>query len=266
MNNYGHMTISEFARYTGIKRDNLIFYDKIGLITPELRSENGYRYYTQHQLPTAVLVSSMRELGISIQTIKDYTDQRTPQKMMTLFEHQKQKIDADIQKLQQLRDIMALYTDITAEALHKDITLIQVKYQPQEPVFFGSCLDETQLSSEENMNAFYDYAANHGMALSYPLGVIFSKENLLSGNLESPQQFYFKVSQSPDQFKPAGNYVIGYLQGAYSQTKSLYTRMLDFIASNHLVICGNAYEEYPLSEISVRNEDNYLIQVEIKVE
>lgn len=266
MNHNIYMTISEFAQHTGIKRDNLIFYDKMGLITPELRGENGYRYYTQRQLPTAFLVVSLRELGISIQTIKDYTQQRTPQKMIELFERQKEKIEIEMKTLHQLKGIMELYTDITTKALQEDSASIQIKQRQQEPVFFGPSLDESQSFSEERMNDFYEYAAAHAMALTYPLGIVYSKESLRAGSIPFPEQFYFKVPQSNHQFKPAGTYVVGYLQGSYGQVGELYVRMLDFIEHNHLVICGSAYEEYPLSEFSVQKEDEYLIQVEIMIE
>lgn len=262
------MTISEFARYTGIKRDNLIFYDKIGMISPEFRGENGYRYYTQRQLSTAFLISSLRELGIGIETIKGYTEKRTPLKMLELFKEQERKIDAEIQTLKRLKDMMKLYTDITSDVLQEDITSIQIKQQGCEPLFLGPRLhfQEEQFFLDKSMIEFYDYAAECGMALSYPLGIIFSKENLLERKLGSPQRFYFKMPKSHHQFKPVGRYVVGYMQGEYSQVENLYGRILDFIEANGLVICGDAYEEYPLSEISVRNEEEYLIKVEIMVE
>lgn len=43
------MPIREFARLTGIRPANLRFYDQIGLLSPELRGENGYRYYSRRR-------------------------------------------------------------------------------------------------------------------------------------------------------------------------------------------------------------------------
>ena len=45
-----HMSIKEFSRLTGISRELLRFYDKIGLLTPESRGENNYRYYGFQQI------------------------------------------------------------------------------------------------------------------------------------------------------------------------------------------------------------------------
>ncbi|MHA8138628.1 MerR family transcriptional regulator [Lactobacillaceae bacterium Scapto_B20] len=44
--NDDQMKISEFAKLTGISRENLIFYDQQGLLKPISRGQNGYRYYS----------------------------------------------------------------------------------------------------------------------------------------------------------------------------------------------------------------------------
>ena len=78
MKNKSQMTIKEFSFLTGIKRENLRYYDQIGLLSPEFRGKNGYRYYSQNQLSTAYLIISLREIGIGINEIKRYIDIRTP--------------------------------------------------------------------------------------------------------------------------------------------------------------------------------------------
>ena len=39
------LTISEMAKYAGISRRTLIYYDQIDLFKPAKVGENGYRYY-----------------------------------------------------------------------------------------------------------------------------------------------------------------------------------------------------------------------------
>lgn len=85
MNDLPYMKISEFAKITGIKRANLIFYDQIGLLSPEFRGENEYRFYTHRQLSSAYLISGLRSVGVSIKEIKQYASNRTPLKMIELF-------------------------------------------------------------------------------------------------------------------------------------------------------------------------------------
>ena len=59
MNQKKQLSILEFSRLTGISRDNLRFYDRIGLLCPEQRGENNYRYYARSQLNSCLLYTSL---------------------------------------------------------------------------------------------------------------------------------------------------------------------------------------------------------------
>lgn len=45
-----YFTTGELSQLCKIPRKTLLYYDKLGLITPELVDENGYRYYKRSQL------------------------------------------------------------------------------------------------------------------------------------------------------------------------------------------------------------------------
>lgn len=91
--------------------------DQIGLLSPELRGKNGYRYYTRNQLTTPYLIISLREIGISIDKIKKYIDIRTPEKLFSLFSTQKEHILTEIKKLNRIIEIMQLYVDMASDAI-----------------------------------------------------------------------------------------------------------------------------------------------------
>lgn len=73
MNQKKQLSILEFSRLTGISRDNLRFYDRIGLLCPEQRGENNYRYYARSQLNSAYLISSLRLLEVGLEDIRHYS-------------------------------------------------------------------------------------------------------------------------------------------------------------------------------------------------
>ena len=106
MNQKSTMPIREFARLTGIRPANLRFYDQIGLLSPELRGENGYRYYSRRQLSTAYLISDLRDLGVGLEEIKRYAGERSPQQMLALFGEQDKRIQAEMDRLRAMRELM----------------------------------------------------------------------------------------------------------------------------------------------------------------
>ena len=49
-NRDGLLKISEFSKIAEISRKGLIFYDNIGVFSPEYTAPNGYRYYSHEQI------------------------------------------------------------------------------------------------------------------------------------------------------------------------------------------------------------------------
>ncbi len=65
------MPIGRFSKSCRLTIKALRHYDEIGLLKPAfIEPETGYRYYTQHQAKTAVLINMLRSLDIAIPTIE----------------------------------------------------------------------------------------------------------------------------------------------------------------------------------------------------
>lgn len=264
MKDQPYMPISEFSRLTGIKRENLRYYDQIGLLSPECRGENGYRYYAQGQLSTAYLIYSLRELGISIEEIKKYIDRRTPEKMFSLFNSQKEYILKEMKKLERILEIMGLYVDMAEDALKYEENSINIEYKKKEPIFLGPIISPDSL--DDSVIALYDYAATKGIDLGYPFGTIVSIGNIESKEPVSILQHYFKMDSDHNSHKLEGKYVVLYGRCAYRESDTLYEKLFTFIKENKLRICSHAYEEYPLNELSTKDDKQHCVKIEIMVE
>ena len=55
-----YFTTGELAKLCKIPRKTLLYYDSLGLITPEVIEENGYRYYKRTQLFALELILSFK--------------------------------------------------------------------------------------------------------------------------------------------------------------------------------------------------------------
>jgi DNA-binding transcriptional MerR regulator len=66
------MTIGEFARRSRLSPKALRLYDELGLLPPSrVEDVSGYRYYEAAQLERARMISTLRQLGVSLATIKE---------------------------------------------------------------------------------------------------------------------------------------------------------------------------------------------------
>jgi len=63
------LTIGEFSRICFVTKKTLRHYADIGLLRPEYTAENGYRYYSVDQLRTMLLISRLKNYGLSLPEI-----------------------------------------------------------------------------------------------------------------------------------------------------------------------------------------------------
>jgi MerR family copper efflux transcriptional regulator len=61
------VNISDVAKRTGLTSKAIRFYEEKGLVTPPLRSDNGYRSYTQKHLDELTLLRQARQVGFNLE-------------------------------------------------------------------------------------------------------------------------------------------------------------------------------------------------------
>ena len=100
------LKISEFAKKSGVTVKTLLHYDKIGLLKPSMKSENGYRIYYDEDFIRLQQISTLKFVGLSLQEIKqvlDHKEENIEQLIdieMKVLEEKKNKIETVINGLQ----------------------------------------------------------------------------------------------------------------------------------------------------------------------
>lgn len=258
-------TISEFARISGVSRDNLIFYDKVGVLKPERVDYNGYRYYSIRQIWLVYFVMMFKEFGMPLEKIKEISRDRTPEGILQVFSNQKNVIQLEIHKLQQRLLMIQAQEDVIRETQGLDEDAIHIQDRPAEPVLRGPVIhDFRQDRLNTYFSEFFNQVLASGIGLGFPLGCEVTKQSLLREEWGHIHRIYFRVPQSK-QKKKAGKYVVGYARGDYFTNFHLYERMMDFISENNFSINGAAYEEYMLDEVTTIDPSDYLMRLSIPV-
>jgi len=68
------VNISDVAKRTGLTSKAIRFYEEKGLVTPPLRSDNGYRSYTQKHLDELTLLRQARQVGFNLEECGELVD------------------------------------------------------------------------------------------------------------------------------------------------------------------------------------------------
>ena len=267
MENKEIFTVSEFAEFTRSTRDTLLHYERIGLLLPELRGENNYRYYSNGQLPILNLIRTCQALGMKLSEIKSLATNRTPELAKGMLELQMGQIDQKIEEWVRARKLLFTLKNIIDSAMGIDEGAITVQFMPAEAIVLGGLNDYGMGKTDyDALLCFYRTLSKEYPALdmNYPVWGMFSAERVTQGDWVWPDRYYFHNPEGHDK-KPASLYAIGYSRNGYGENRGLYKRMLDFIGNNGFEVCWPAYEEYPLNEVCIADEKNYLMKVMITV-
>jgi DNA-binding transcriptional MerR regulator len=62
-------TVGRLARRFGLSRSSLLYYDRIGLLSPSSRSRSGYRLYSDEDVARLEKILLYRDVGLSLEAI-----------------------------------------------------------------------------------------------------------------------------------------------------------------------------------------------------
>ncbi len=99
------MTIAEVSKKYGLSADTLRYYEKVGLIPPVNRKENGIRDYTETDCGWVEFIKCMRSAGLSIEVLTQYIalyakGNRTLQKRKNLLVEERNRLQERIEQMQ----------------------------------------------------------------------------------------------------------------------------------------------------------------------
>ena len=267
MNPGGLFSVNDFAKMARIPKDTLLYYDKIGLLTPDMRGDNKYRYYSILLLATVNMIRTLQKLGMSLEEIKELKDNRSPHLAEDVLSRQINKIDIKIEEWVRSRKLLITLMKTINDALDVDENTITIKFLPAEAIVLGDINDYSRgRDAYDALLSFYHSIGEKypDVDLNYPVWAMFKRDRIIQGDWIWPDRYYFFNPEGHDK-RPAALYAIGYTRGGYGQSDEVYKRVIEYIDNNGFEICGDAYEEYPLNEICIVENNNYLLRVMIAV-
>ena len=76
----------EFAQLCRTTKETLRHYDRIGLLSPTMRGENGYKLYSFMQLVDFALVSALQSAGLSLAEVRDFLEKPESPRLQAVLE------------------------------------------------------------------------------------------------------------------------------------------------------------------------------------
>ena len=259
------MSIKDFSELTGIEQSTLRYWDSIGLFRPALRhEENNYRLYTTEQIVTVNYVTSLSDLRLPLKTIDQARESRDPLKIISLLEQKEFELDRELSGLQRTHSAIHILRGMIQQGLHAQTGTVSVQHFEKMAVALGP---PNQFDGDELFyRPFMEYcrqAKRSRVNLVNPIGGFHDDLACYIEKPSQPQRF-FSVDPEGCDCCPAGDYLVGYVQGYYGEMGDMPRRLSAYARENGLRCEGPVYVLYLLDEICVSEPTEYLAQISVR--
>ena len=132
-------TVGQMSKLTGVPKDTLLYYDRVGLLNPTYRIEGSrYRYYTHDQFWTLDIIHCCRSIGVPVETIRTILKENDSYKIVALLKEYQQEVQQKRSFYERVDSDLDWYFNEHRTA--QDIRTpseITVQYFPERKVIYG---------------------------------------------------------------------------------------------------------------------------------
>lgn len=266
-NNRVFYTPHQVASFYSIKKDTLLYYDRIGLFSPAVRKENGYRYYSADQLDELDTILSLRDLGFSIPAIKSSIENLGPASFISLLEAEEDSIRKKIASYRSLLNVISTIKASVNEAKKAEKGKLYTAYFSAQhviriPIEDEGCFHTSDRAWEEAYRRLLSQA--DGKVL-INIGSIVRLDEAKAWLGEVCREVYATYGKPSGATIPAGKYAYMFFSGPLSHLRSFYTRFLDALKDAALTPVSDIYEELVISATVTRNEEEYVTKLSVRI-
>lgn len=128
-------TIGQLSKLFNIKIPTLRYYDEVGLLKPaQVNEETHYRYYTTAQFERLNVITYLRTLDLSLDSIRDFFEARDTAKLEGMLREQKARVQQQIVTLQNVEARIDTRLSQVEDAIHSTLGKIEIVELPTIPV------------------------------------------------------------------------------------------------------------------------------------
>lgn len=263
------LTTGQFAKLVGVSKHTLFFYDDKEIFRPVRVEDNGYRYYSLKQVETFSVISSLKDIGMPLDEIKTYLNNRSPELFVTLLETEAEKLEKRIDELIKLHTVMEEKKKITSQTF--DHNLNDYIIEEVESRYFYL----TEVSDVLDTKAYYQSYQSHFSNLEQKTRRTSWLEGLMVPTSEIKDQLSaykgyiyteLKTKQHSNFELTGGSYLVKYIRGDDDAVLNGYFDLKQYAKKHHYSVGQYFFEDLVLDELSIKAYDQYVYKLSMQIE
>lgn len=267
-------TISELAGFFNISTQTLRYYDRIGLIKPDVvNPKTGYRYYSEDQLGDLYLIKSLKSMGMTLDEIKDCLSSKDIDILERTLKSRMREIDAKIEELQSAKSYgeFILGKLKLSKRVYQENTFELKELNPRVAYLIPIYFEIKELSRYIEI-LYHSFANSLGIKSRHDHGRIvltIHPDNLREQNFRIYNGIGFLLSKSARHENcielMGGTYITTYHIGRYNTIHNTYRRLFDYAKKNGYQLIGPSTEVSVIDSAYTDNPNEYVTEIQFPV-
>lgn len=268
------LTITELARLRKMTSETLRHYDRIGLIKPDfVDPRNGYRYYSIRQYEKLGTVKELRTLGLSLNDIQDYFNNRNLHKSKEILESYQSKLEEELQQKIALRNIIKRKINFLnhLDELPPINTVFEQEHEDRYIITFGE-LTNGQKEYAYTFTKLEGYLDETAPILASDRMGIYADKSILEKNdsVVPAVPMIFVDNENFDskylKIVPAGKYLcLYYPEGRLEQYHPSFELIKSYMQEHDLSVCGKILQVYKVDVTITSNRSETILEIQVPV-
>lgn len=255
--------IGEISKLYNIGPDSLRYYEELGILKPH-RGENNYRMYHIHDLWRLNVIRDLRELGFSMERIKEYLNNRSLASTEELLKEELEIIEEKMRSLNDLKSNIEDRLDTLKDTRRQPLGIIEKKEIPTRhcyTIHSGYKIDEEmdmlikQLLNK-NTDKLYIIGNNR-------IGSVIPLESALCG-LYRHYTDVFIIDKDGEDTIPGGTYLTVSYQGDCAQNAKYIPQIIAYAQEHDLHPDGPVLELLWADIHQTEEEQEHITELQIR--
>ena len=267
-----YFTTGELSQLCKIPRKTLLYYDKLGLITPEVVDENGYRYYKRSQLFLLQLILTLRQLDVPIARIKDYLATRSLATYGELFHERIDFFTKEIARLEAMKAELQKEVAKLDRIANIQLDKIMLVHAPAKYLYISNATEENECFKKRSTHIANMFAKlqKDVAVTTNSFGYIYAAQILQDFNPQHIQHYFYTLNDRLDTphcyEKPEGDYLTLYFQGVYMFNNKKNLQLLaDYCREHKLTATSPLYVTSLCDYWTTGDMSKYVYKLEVLV-
>jgi DNA-binding transcriptional MerR regulator len=265
-----YLTTGEFAKLCKVNKQTIFYYDQIGLLSPVMKNEKGYRYYSIHQIELFFVIDLLKDLGMSLNDIQQYMQNKSPESFLSLMYKKKEEIVKKRQEVEMKEKMIEAKIALMEEASRVDFHQITFEQLPEATLYLSRNIQN--ITDEEFVEVVSDFINELNISQldsGYPIGCITDREQVIKGEFSNYSYLYIE-QPNPKVGYPyfqavKGDFLIGYHIGDEKTIKHTYKRLFSEMERLNLALGDYVFEEYIYDTVVMNHKEHFVTKIMVQV-